>query len=116
MGLAGPLAAIKLTPAKKLADLTAPRWLGKVAAETWDENKDWLVENGLLTVQTSESYAILCDLVGKLREASMSENVKEYMLFHKAYLPLAKLFRLVPVDKPGKPEQRHETKKGLNFE
>lgn len=112
MGMAGPLAGHKMTPQPDLHDLAPPADLDDEARECWLRHADWLAENGLLTRQTSTSFALLCDLYSRVKR---EQDPKLFVALHKTYLPLAKFFRMVPVDKPGRPEGRHQEKKEFHF-
>lgn len=112
MGLRGPLATKHSKPAKALSDLSPPTWLGELGKEHWTKHAPYMTDEGLLTTQTADSFGIVCDLYQKYRTG---ETHRERMDCLKGYQVLAKYFRLVPVDGPGKPQERHEDKRGFTF-
>lgn len=112
MGLRGPLKTKNSKPAKALSDLAPPTWLGELACEHWNSKAQYMTDEGLLTTQTADSFALLCDLYQRIR---LSEVHKERVDCMRLYNTLAKFFRLVPVDGPGRPQDRHEDKKGFAF-
>lgn len=99
MGNRGPLPSIERVDAKPLTTLEPPRCLtDKVAVEFWKEHAEHLALNNLLTSATKQSFILLCELFAKSRV----ETGKAFLDTVKVYQNLAKLFRLVPIDKPGK--------------
>lgn len=112
MGLRGPIANLITTEPAPLSDLTPPDWLGDAAKEHWRIHSDYLVANKLLTTATAETWATCCDLwqrVCEFRGIPTSRIVLDTVGKYQSY---AKLFRLIPVDKPGAtPTSRFEQKK-----
>ena len=80
--------------------------LGEVAAAYWVRHAPQLAENQLLTAQTADSFAMLCDVWEKWTELQTKGWSKEYELAGKAYQALAKFFRLLPTEKPHVKEDR----------
>ena len=116
MGLRGPLPQLRTAAAEKLHDLTPPPWLSAEAAAYWTRHAATLARNSLLTLQTADSFALCCDLWGRVRELSDQPTTRSYLDTVKAYNQLAKLFRLVPCDKPGAPvDRRHDDKGEFQF-
>ncbi len=103
MGLRGPLPALVTAPAEPLADLTPPDWLGPDGKAYWDRHKDYLTANGLLTRATADSFAILCDSWQRLCDLRREATSRLFLDLQKAYSRDAKLFRLMPCDRPGAP-------------
>lgn len=106
MGLRGPQPQLKLR-SEALEDLDPPKWLGEVAADYWRCHAHQLAENQLLTQQTAQSFSILCDLWEKWNELQGQPWGKAYDSVEKAYMRWAKLFRLVPNEKPAVKEDRY---------
>lgn len=105
MGIRGPAPKLKIR-SEELEDITAPDWLGTLARAYWDTHAPQLRENQLLTVQTSESFAITCDLWERVREHQGKPTDKRYLDTVKAFRDYAKLFRLLPTEKPQVKESR----------
>lgn len=116
MGLRGALPQIETTPAPQLADLSAPEWLSAEGKAYWSRNAKWCAENNLLTQSTADSFAMLCDLWARYRQLQDEPTSKFILDTAGKYQSYAKMFRLVPCDKPGKtPAQRWEAKKEFEF-
>jgi hypothetical protein len=101
LGLRGPLSAKTVRQAKPLEDLTPPYWLSSQATDYWSAHAQHLAANNLLTTATQESFALLCDLYSRVVDCLGKETTRQYLDTVKAYYAQAKLFRLVPCDKPG---------------
>ena len=115
MGLRGPAPQLKIR-SEELHDLTPPDWLGDEARAYHERHAEQLRSNHLLTVQTSDSYAMLCDLYARLQEFRGLSTTRSYLDTLKAYTSLAKLFRLVPNEKPHVKEDRFEDFGEVAFE
>lgn len=115
MGLRGPQPQLKLR-SQELEDLTPPDWLSDTAKQYHDKHAEQLKDNQLLTLQTSDSYAMLCDLYSRLQEFRGQATTRSYLDTLKAYTSLAKLFRLVPNEKPNVKEDRFEDFREVDFE
>lgn len=106
MGLRGPQPQLKLR-SEPLTDLNPPAWLGHIGADYWNQHAHQLAENQLLTASTAQSFGVLCDLWEKWTELQGQPFTKQYESVTKAYLAWAKLFRLVPNEKPAVKEDRY---------
>lgn len=116
MGLRGPMPANTTYQAAPLVDLTAPLWLCAVGKAHWEQHAEHAARNGMLTVSTAQHFALCCDSWARL----FSFNGKPADRFHevavKTYDRHAKLWRLLPCDKPSAPvEHRHQDKPGFSF-
>lgn len=107
MGLRGPQPQLKLR-SEELLDLSAPDWLSVEAKAYWDKHAQQLKDNQLLTVQTSDSFAIHCDLYARLMAHRGQATTRSYLDTLKAYERGAKVFRLQPTEKPHVKESRFE--------
>lgn len=105
MGMRGPAPQLKLR-SEPLHDMTPPAWLCETAKAYWSKHCHQLRDNQLLSVQTSDSYAVLCDLYARLMDFRGKETTRSFLDTLKAYQSLAKLFRLVPTEKPHVKEDR----------
>ena len=66
-----------------------------------------------MVYQPAESFAMLCDLWSKTRQA---DKPAFYVQLSKQFQALAKQFRLLPTEKPGAtPTTRHEDKEEFEF-
>jgi hypothetical protein len=109
MGLRGYLPAIKAKPADRLSDLSPPEWLDELAADYWRKHCKNASDNGLLTVQTAESFALCCYLWSQVRRLSEQGANRVFLDTQKGWQSLARMFRLLPIDKPGlPPTERHD--------
>jgi|SRR5579883_1269195 len=116
MGLRGPLPLTKVINAKRLADLSPPDWLSDAGKAHWTRHAEGLNVNGLLTVQTADSLALCCDLWGRLAALRDQPTSRTYLDTLKAYTSIAKVFRLLPCDKPGiQTPDRHAEKDAFEF-
>ena len=115
MGIRGSLPRLKKEPTK-LASMVAPAWLGTTGKAYWDQHSAWLVKHQLLTEQTAESFALLCDLWERVRAHSGEKTSRTYLDTVKAYQSLVKVFRLSPAEKAGYQPERHEEKEEFEFD
>lgn len=115
MGLRGVLPNLKLR-SEALTDLTAPDWLSADGKSYWMKHSGQLAENHLLTVQTSDAFAMLCDLYGRLMEFVGEGTSRTYLDTLKAFQNLSKNFRLLPTEKPLVKEERYADFSEVNFE
>ncbi len=99
MGLRGRLPTLALHT-EPLDDLQAPDYLQGEALLFWDKHIVTLTRNQLVTVQTADTFALCCELWGKLRNFQGATS-RSYLDLVKAFQQIAKPFRLLPVDKPG---------------
>jgi hypothetical protein len=115
LGLRGPLPKQQIR-SERLDDLTPPDWLGPLAREYWAKHADQLRHNQMLTVQTAESFAITCDLWQRVRGYAGLPTDKRYLDTVKSFRDYAKLFRLLPTEKPQVKESRFEDFGEVDFE
>ena len=116
MGLRGFLPALQTIAAPALQSLTAPSWLGQTAKDYWNRHAENLSSTGILTQNTAESFALLCDLWGRVRELEGTPTSRSYLDTVKAFVSLAKQFRLLPTEKPvQQPTDRHADKPEFDF-
>lgn len=116
MGQRGPLPNLTTYAAPALADLAAPEWLSREGKAFWDRHCKNLALNNLLTTATADSFASVCDLWARLQAFRGEPTTRAYLDTEKAYRGAAKLFRLVPCDKPGTAvEHRHQDKPSFEF-
>jgi hypothetical protein len=115
MGLRGPQPQLKIR-SEPLADVTPPDWLGDVARAYWLKHAPQLVENQLLTTQTSDSFAAFCDLHERLMSFRGQPTTRAYLDTHSKYMACAKLWRLVPNEKPNVKEDRYADFGEVEFE
>ncbi len=116
MGLRGRLPKLKLHPAEGLADLTPPDWLSDDAADYWQRHAQHLAKNQLLTAATADAFANHCDMWGRICLLRGEPTTKTYLDLQAKFRASEKVFRLVPIDKPGAtPEHRHEDKSEFDF-
>lgn len=106
MGIRGPAPKLKIR-SERLEDLTPPDWLGELARAYWQKHAEQLVENQLLTQQTAESFAITADLWERVRGYHGQPTDKRYLDTVKSFRDYAKLFRLLPTEKPQVKEDRY---------
>lgn len=90
--------------------------MGETARQFWVKHADQLKANQLLTVQTSDTFASVCDLYERLQTFRGKDTTRAYLDTLKAFTSLAKLFRLVPNEKPNVKEDRYEDFGEVDFE
>ncbi len=112
MGLAGPIPKLKLHNPAKLTELNPPEWLCDYAKEFFLKHCELLAKNELLNANTVDSFYLLCDLWGRVRALAGENTSRTYLDAVKSYHTLAKLFRLVPCDKPGQTDNGRFDSKG----
>ena len=106
MGSRGPQPKLKLK-SEALDSIEPPDWLLDADALCyWTRHASQLVENQLLTAQTVDSFALLCDLWAKTKAMSGAQVNRQYLDTVRAFTSLAKLFRLMPSEKPNVKEDR----------
>ena len=105
MGLRGPQPQLKLR-SEPLHELTPPDWLGTEAKDFWERHSVQLKDNQLLTAQTADAFALLCDLWERLKMFHGETTCRSYLDTLKAFSSLAKTFRLLPTEKPHVKEDR----------
>lgn len=115
MGLRGPQPKLKIR-SERLEDLSPPEQLGGIARAYWEKHAEQLRQNQLLTVQTAESFEITCDLYERYRDYKGKKTEKLYLDTVKAFRDYAKLFRLLPTEKPQVKESRFEDFGEVDFE
>lgn len=116
MGLRGPLPKLKVH-AERLEDLTPPDWLGVEAREFWVRHAEKLRVNNLLTTATQDAFGIACDLYQRYRELRGEPTSRLTLDTAAKFQSYAKLFRLIPCDRPGAAvESRHEDKADFDFQ
>jgi hypothetical protein len=109
MGLRGKLPELVVVDPKPLLTLTAPNWLDPEARNYWQRHAAWLASNDLLNASTADSFAALCEVWGRLAAQRNQPSSRTFLDLHKMFMSSAKLFRLLPVDRPGTaPTARHE--------
>lgn len=117
MGLRGRLPKLKVKDADLLDCKDCPEVLQGEAQTFWENHVDFLDANGLLTRQTLETFILVCELWAATR--TLKADPKHYRAFLdtlKAFQQLAKFFRLLPIDKPGKnATDRFEDKDEFEF-
>ena len=107
---------LKAYHAAPLDDLTPPNWLGEHGADHWREHVEHVTAAGLLTKMTAAHFATVCDLYGRYRDLEGEPTTRAYLDCWKTYHAAAKLWRLLPCDKPGQPvETRHQDKGAFEF-
>ena len=94
--------------AKALDNLAPPDWLGEEGRLFWIKHQEGLRANHLLTAQTADSFASLCDVWDRFRSFQGEATSRLYLDTHKQFTVLAKLFRLVPTEIPKLKESRFE--------
>lgn len=99
MGTRGKLPSTILA-SKPLKDLTPPDWLGDEGKKHWIKHAQIHSKNGLLTVQTADSFALHCDLWERLMEFRGEPTSRSYLDTYARYVASAKLFRMFPTEKP----------------
>ena len=107
MGQRGPLPKRQLRT-EDLSSLRAPSYLDDRAKGFWRKHADQLNKNGLLSVQTADSFAVLCDLYSRLRACDGQPTTRVYLDTQKAFSAALKLFRLSPGEKTAEKEDRYE--------
>lgn len=105
MGIRGPQPKLKLR-SEPLNDLTPPDWLGPEGKAFFEKHCFQLKDNQLLTQQTTDSFALLCDLWERLKMFHGETTCRSYLDTLKAFTSLAKTFRLLPTEKPNVKEDR----------
>ncbi len=115
MGKRGPLPKL-VKQDEPLDTLAAPDWLGEVGKAYWELHAPWLVKHGLLTAQTAESFALLCDLWERVRSHQGEKTSRTYLDTVKSWQALVKVFRLSPAEKAGYQPERHDDKEDFSFE
>lgn len=117
MGLRGRLAPVESLKAPDLSTLEAPLWLGEAARGYWELHAANLATAGLLTQNTADSFALLCDLWERVRAMKDAPTTRSYLDTVKAFVSLAKVFRLLPTETPKAPvTDRYAAKKEFDFE
>lgn len=113
MGQRGKLPELKREQPEAMNDLSAPLWLQGLSLQFWTKHASHLAKNNILNFETSDSFALCCELWGRIRE--QHESSRSYLDTVKAFNSLAKIFRLQPTDKIGQPVTRHEEKSEFDF-
>ena len=116
MGLRGPLPQTTVYQAPPLEDLSPPSWLCEVGKQHWQQHCEHAARNGLLTSATAQHFGLMCDSWARLFAFNGKPNDRLYDNAVKTYDRHAKLWRLLPCDKPGTAvDHRHQDKAGFTF-